>query len=450
MSLVNGHVEFGGYTIHVQAGIRPDPRGYDAPAAKYNDPTVVYDAGTAEANWQTIDCQVTRVTASHGGNIERIPGMRADLGRLTASLYDPTRQLDPVASPFQLLTKVGVPVRLIVVSPTGVVTPLWTGVAETWNHDLRIGTGQLVASDHRALIAGVDLGDWQRPAESAKTRLQAIVGFLPQPMTLVFTGTPASLSASKFSGTAWAAVANTGEAEQSIVWVDQLGRLRRSDITGFGTAIRATDCDDLTTPIIYTELSSRVDDEVMANIVLVERLNVPANLKERDPLQYADINSASQNGPHSLTATQLPLLDDAALANWANRVLSLRANSTPGVSGMSVTISDVLPWVRRTVPAIVGLSVANVLDIHLTSRGKAGQWVAAVAGITHTIVPDTWEVDIELADGAKIALNKGYDDPTSIYDTTKYSGSDGVKPSVAAIVAQILAAEEESNVLVRV
>jgi len=447
MTFKNGHVEFAGWVIHIQAAVKPDPYGYDAPAARYNFSDVVYGGATAEANWQTIDCQVLRVSCGHGGRLDQIPGVRASLGRLTANLYDPDRELDPAASPFTLLTRVGVPVRVVAVEPgTGTEYPLWTGRAETWSHDLLTGEGQLVASDNVALIAGVDVANWERPAENAKSRLAAVVAYLPEPMTLVFTGVATSLSASKFSGTLWQAVANTSEAEQSITWVDQWGRLRRSDITGFGTAIQARDCDDGSSPLIYTELTSVTDDEVMTNVAIVDRLNLPENLKEREPLQFQDTTSAAKHGPHSLTETNLPLLDDAALGSWAQRVLDLRAYALSAVSGMSVLITDAFPWVDRTVPAIVAMQVGQVLDIRLTSRGKPAQWTSAIAGIQHTITRDEWVVDLEVADGAKIALNRGYDDPSSIYDVTKYSGSVGVAPAIADIVRRILAAEEASYV----
>lgn len=429
MTLKDGHVEFGGWTIHLEAAVKPDPFGYDAAAAKYG--AIVYGSSSAEANWQVIDCQVTRITAGLGGRLDQVPGVRADLGRLTASLYDPQRILDANASPFALLTQVGVPVRLTATSPAGIVNVLWSGVSETWTHDLLTGTGDLVASDGRALIAGVNVTDWARPAETAKQRLQAVLDQLPQPMTLLFTGVPTALSASTYSGSLWGVVDDIGVAEQSIVWVDQWGRLRRSDVTGFGQAIAATDCDDGVTSIIYTGLTSVIDDEVMTNIVYADRLNLTEAQKSRAPLKFMDGASATKHGPHSLTNNRLPLLDDAALAAWANRILSLRANTLAAVNGLQVSIHDIYPWVARTVTAMVPLQVGHVLDITLTSRGTpAGHWAAAVAGIAHTITPDEWVVDLEIVDGAQIALNQGYDALTSIYGTTVYSGPLGVRPAL--------------------
>jgi len=429
MTRVDGHVEFGGYTIHLEASVHPDPYGYDAAAAKYG--SIPYGSASGAPNWQVIDCQVIRVSANYGGRIDEIPGMRAELGRLTAELYDPLRILDPTVSPFALLTRVGVPVRLTATSPGGTVTVLWAGVADTWTHNLKDGTGQLTASDNLALIAGTDLGSWVRPAETALARLQAAVAMMPVPMTLVYSGTGTSLSGSSYSGSLWSMVQDVGEVEQSIVWVDPLARLRRADITGFGTAVKATDCDDGVTPIIYYELTSVTDDEVMRNVVTVERLNLTEAEKQRPPLTYLDTESANENGAHTLKKLDLALPDDAALGVWANKVLALRDDSVFSISGLSVTITDVFPWTPRTVPAVIGLGIASVLDVHLTSRGKPGNWAVGVAGIAHTITPDEWVVDLEVIDGAKIALNKGYDDPTSIYDTTKYSGPIGVRPALA-------------------
>src|SRR4029078_4214977 len=126
MTLRDGHVEFGGWTIHLEASVRPDPYGYDAPSAKCGQ--VTYGSASAEANWQVIDCQLTQVVADLGGQLDEVPGLRATLGRLTATLYDPLRVLDANASPFRLLTQVGVPVRLTATSPNGsTVYTLWTG-----------------------------------------------------------------------------------------------------------------------------------------------------------------------------------------------------------------------------------------------------------------------------------------------------------------------------------
>lgn len=440
MTLKNGHVEFAGWIIHLQAAIEGSPYGYDGSLAKYDAPGVVYDDGSMVRNWVTIDCQLTRVTAEHGGRLDQIPGMRASLGRLTADLYDPQRLLDPASTTYELLMRPGAPVRLVAIQPgTAAVWPLWSGIAETFEHNLLDGTGQLVASDLIALFTGVDVASWQRPNENAAQRLQAIRTVMPNPIPIIFSGTPTSLSAAQFSGNLWSAVVeNTGEAEQSIIWVDQQGRLRRTETQGLGPPVKATDCDDGTTPIIYTQLTSLTDDDLLANIVQVERTNLPQTV-DREPRQYNDPTSVSYNGPHTLSNLTLPLLDDTALANWAAAVLSLRAKPAAGISGLAVTITDAFPWVARTVPAIVALQVASVLDVSLTSRGEPERWAVAVAGIRHTIVPDSWEVEIETVDGPRIVENWGYDAAPSIYDTTVYARNPGVVgPSLAQIEAALI------------
>jgi len=447
MTLVNGHNEFGGWIIHLQAAIEGDPLGYNAPAAKYDDAAVLYDTPASPRQWVTLDCQITRVTANHGGQLGQIPGVCASLGRLTAELYDPGRVLDPASTSFELLTRPGAGVRLVAVQPvSGAVWPLWTGVTETFTHNLKTGTGQLVASDLIALFTGVDVANWNRPNEGSHTRLNSILAVMPKPVPFSFHGTAITLAAAQFSGDLWSAVVrNTQEAEQSLIWIDQAGTLRRNETQGLGPPVRATDCEDGVTPIIYTELSSYTDDELMTNIAMVDRTNLPQDTT-RAPLFHSDPASVSYYGPHSMTQTRLPLIDDAALHSWAAAVLGLRANHVQGISGMEILIVDSFPWVARSIPAIVRLSVASVLDVALTSRGESGRWVAAVAGITHNITQKEWNVSLELADGPRLTENWGYNHAQSIYDTTIYARQPGlVGPSIQQVEAalmRILAQEE--------
>lgn len=399
MTLIDGHVQFAGWVIHLQAAAAADPYGYDGAQAKYDTAGVVYNADSRARSWVTLDCQLLRVTAGLGGSMEPIPGMRANLGRLTADLYDPGRVLDPAASPYALLVSPGIGVRLVAVQPgSGTVWPLWTGIADVFEHDLLTGEGRLEASDLVALLTGVDVAGWQRPPETGLQRLRAVLAVMPNPVELSYAGTAPALSAAQYSGDLWSAVVRTtAEAEQSIVWLDRVGVLRRVDTAGLGAAIAASDCDDGTSPIIYTRLTSLVDSDRLVNLVAVDRLS--AADANREPLKFSRPTSVSRHGPRSLTETRLALPDDAALRLWAADLLALRAYPVAGITGMSVTVTDLFPWVARTVPAVAGLDVGDVLDVDLTSRGQAESWTVAVAGVEHTITPDSWEVRLELADG---------------------------------------------------
>ena len=439
MTLKNGHVEFAGWIIHIQAAIEGDPLGYNAPAAKYDDPALKYDSGATPRQWVTIDCQVTRITCNHGGSLDQIPGMRGSLGRLTAELYDPNRVLDPASTTYELLMRPGAGVRVTATQPgNNLIWPIWTGMAETFSHNLKNGEGRLVASDMVAQLSGVD-ASFDRPTENSLQRLQSARAIMPNPIPLVFSGTPQLLSNARFSGNLWGSVVeSTGEAEQSIVWVDQAGTLRRTETQGLGPPVIATDCDDGSAPIIYYELTSSNDDDLLTNLVNVERTNLPTN-NDREPLVYSNVDSVNRNGPKSLTKTNLPLLDDVALRDWATRVLSLRSTPQPSVSGLSVMMTDVFPWIARTVPALVALSVASILDIRVTSRGAPGRWVVAVAGIEHTITPHEWSVDIEVVDGPRLVENWGYNNVQTVYDTSVYASQPGVVgPSAAQIEAALI------------
>ena len=444
MTLKNGHNEFAGWIIHLQAAIEGDPLGYNAPAAKYDSPAVTYDNGQMPRQWVTLDCQVTQVTCNLGGQLAQIPGVVGSLGRLTADLYDPNRTLDPASTTYELLMRPGAGIRLTATQPvTGAIWPLWTGMAETFEHNLKTGTGRLVASDLTALFTGVDMV-WERPAETSVQRLQAVRAVMPNPIPLTFSGTATALSNARFAGNLWTSVIeNTQRAEQSIIWVDAAGILRRTETQGLGPPIRATDCDDGVSPIVYYELTSVIDDDLLTNIIQVERTNLPQNV-DRQPLWYSNPDSVNYNGPHSLTQTTLPLPDDTALRDWALRVLSLRSTPKAAVTGLVVTIADVFPWVGRTVPAIVGLSVADILDITMTSRGEAERWVVAVAGISHTITPQDWDVAIEVVDGPRLTENWGYNHAQSVYGTSVYAAQAGVVgPSAAQIEAAIISALSE-------
>jgi hypothetical protein len=234
-------------------------------------------------------------------------------------------------------------------------------------------------------------------------------------------------------------VTSTQAAEQSVIWVDQTGTLRRINSYGAGSAFKALDCDDGVADLIYTRLESYSDDDFLTNQVSVERLNLPDASKDRDPLIYSHAASINMNGVYALTETRLPLVDDTALANWAQRVLSLRAEPEPAIRGMEILLTDTFPWTARSVPEVIKLSVGSVLATALTSRGDPGAWVSIVASIQHTITPSEWAVQLELADGAAIALNAGYDHVNSKYDTTKYSGGSGVAPSLSEQIAAALA-----------
>ena len=172
VSRVDGHVEFGGWTVRLQSQVIPDARGYDAPQALY-DGSTVYDSDAT--SWVTLDCQVRSVTCGHGGRLGQIPGVRGSLGRLTAALYDPQRVLDPKVSPYSLLARPGAPVRLVTYPP-GNPDPvaLWTGETEEFTHDLLTGLGDLVAHDLVARLAGVSTAEWSRPAEDSRNRYVAI------------------------------------------------------------------------------------------------------------------------------------------------------------------------------------------------------------------------------------------------------------------------------------
>lgn len=431
MTLKNGHVEFGGWTIHLQAAIQADPHGYDQPQARYGDAKTVYGGTDPTGMWVTIDCQLLSVQASHGGSVDRIPGVRAQLGRLTARLYDPNRVLDPSASPYALLTNPGAPVRLVAVRPGGTIYPLWTGVADSFEHDLLTGEGDLQASDRIALLAGIDVADWSRPQETSRSRYLAILAMVTTPITLAFEGAAVTMSAAKMSGDLWnSSVVTTAESELGIVWMDQTGRLRRRATSGLPTAIKATDCDDHVTPIIYTRLSSQSDDDQMANIVTYERVNIEsdARLKDREPLISVNHASVSRYGAHALTDTRLTLPDDTALRAWASAVLDLRAKPTAEATGMEVTLTDAFPWTSRSVPSVVGLTVGQPLDITLTSRGEQERWLAAIAGISHSIDTESWVVDLGLVDGPRLAANAGYSNPLSKYNVSVYGRTPGISP----------------------
>ena len=303
----------------------------------------------------------------------------------------------PGRAAYELLTRPGVGVRLVAVNPGG-TEPLWTGIADTFEHDLLTGEGKLEASDRVALFTGVDVSGWVRPAESGGRYGCGVPGGHAEPDPTDVHRDPRALSGAQFSGDLWSAVVTpTAEAEQSIMWVDQLGTLRRSNQFSRPAAVAAIDCDDGTSPIIYTRLTSLVEEERVVNMVIVERLNLPAGLRSRAPLKFSDNGSVAQLGAHALTETRLPLPNDDALRLWGLDVLEQRAGSQPSLSGLGVTIADVFPWVARTVAAVASLSVGSRLNVSLSSRGDPGFWAVAVAGIRHTIVPDSWEVELDVA-----------------------------------------------------
>lgn len=420
----------GGWTVHLQAAVQADPHGYDQPGARYNDPAVVYGGADPAGMWVTLDCQVTAVFAAHGGSADETPGLRARLGRLTAALYDPTRTLDPAASPYALLTNPGAPVRLIAVHATLATRIVWTGQVDTWTHDLLEGTGQLSASDNVGFFSGVEVTEFTRPAETSRARYAACAGMVPETLRFTYTGTDVALSEAKFSGDMWSsAITSTSVAEQSMAFFDRTGAFRRLPTMGdfpAGEIIQAVDCDDGVAPLVYSLLSTTTDDDVLANVVQAERLNIGDT--DRVPITRSSQDSVYRYGSHPLKHTALPLPNDAALTGWADRVLDLRAFPTVEPTGLEVFILESFEWAARILPTVIGMEVGDALDIRLSSRGEAERWLAVVASVEHTITADEWALRMELLDAPRLALNLGYDAPSSIYGQTKYGRAGDISP----------------------
>ena len=404
----------GGWAISLEAGI-------DTAAAVYDDPMGGYDQGQTydadgQPDWWPVDCQLTGFTCDYGATPGQSPGVAAEAGQLSADLYDPDRLLDTTGLRGGLLNT-GVPVRVMARKGAEEVV-VWSGASNAWPHDMLTGEGSLEASDLVAAIAPVPVVALARPAEHPQDRLAAIFAIHPHPPVFAPNGQGRMLCPATLDGDMWQVARSVVDTDQSWLWVDPDGTVNWQ---GRGHVPPETILVDCPGPdpwdAVYTGLTTDADDSQVVNMVTAQRAQPDPRPA---PIIRAHAASISEHGPDSLTNTNLQLATDAEVAQWAADVLALRAYPMHRPLEVELKVDPRLPWSDATMDTLMGLRVASLLKIRLTTRGPLQEWSAVVGSIRHDVDPHTWTTTIGLALVKEIGAGgydgDRYDDSTAVYD----------------------------------
>lgn len=404
-------VTIAGWRVSVEAAARGVNAAYGT--ARYG--ADVYAGPDGLPAWIELP-ETTVWKASRGVEPAQSPGAAATAGRLEATFYDPDRTLDPTVGTGTVL-EVGAPIRVVARKDDATVV-VWLGTVDAWSHDTLTGDGSVSATDLVAHLAGFPLVGVERPTETARARVEGLVGLMPEPPPLALSGTGRVLAPVKVAGDLWSLLAKVIDTDQSLIWIGTAGDVRWNQrTTGLGDPSHWSDLWDGATPV-YVGLPTGVSDEQIVNVVEAQRV-YPEGQSKPPATVFENAVSRDKHDPQKLTNNDLQLTTDDEVADWAGDVLQLRAFPIPAPTSMKATAHTQLPFGDATLTALLALDVGRPLRIHLASRGPEQVWDAVVAGLEHEADTETWTTTVRLSTVKRVGQGARYNQAR--YDIDRYN-----------------------------
>lgn len=421
---MSARVPIGGWEVSLEAAIRATAAVYDLAAY---DTGAVYAETAPASGWLRLDEWVESTRCTYGAARGQAPSTVATAGRLTAELYDPHRELDPVLTGYPDLLEPGAPIRLIARRGAD-ERPLWTGTIRQWWHDTLTGRGRLEAVDVIGRIAPVPLIDLQRPAEPTRDRLAAMLAVMPGAPGLEAAGAGRMLCAAALSGDLWQAMRSVVDTDQSWLWADSAGRVRWQGRGASAVAVAQFvdwPAPDAPGAAVYTSLPTASDDDSIVNTVAAQRIAEPGQAQP-EPRVFVDPVSRARHDPHTYRNAELQLESLSDVVAWAGQLLDLRARPAEGPVELKAVVHDDLQWAAPTMDVLTSIGLADPVRVRLATRGPVQEWLCVVGAVEIVCTMDTLTATIRLALPEEVGLG-GYDAPSTRYDDG--SAYDGTVPA---------------------
>lgn len=412
----------GGWAVSLEASIDTAAAVYDT--ARY-DTGAVYGGGLP--GWAPLDCEMTGFGCDYGAVPHKSPGVVAEAGELEADLYDPGRLWD-ATGPRGRLLRPGIQVR-VVARKDGAERVVWSGTADSWPHDMLTGEGSVSGRDVVAALAPVPVVGLARPAERTPDRLAALLAIHPDPPAFVPAGVGRMLAPCTLDGDLWQCMRAVVDTDQSWLWAAPDGTIRWRGRGYDPPETVLVDCPDPLVPwdAVYTGLDTDADDTQIVNMVKAGRVRPDPR---PDPLVVVHAASLTVHGPETLDSTDLQLATDLEVQQWTHEVLALRAYPVHRPTMVELTVDPRLPWADRTMDALMGLEVAALLRIRVTTRGPVQEWLGVVGSVHHDATPTRWVCRVGLGMVREVGVG-GYDAPTTRYNHSTYDNTRPDDPAVS-------------------
>lgn len=339
----------------------------------------ILEIETSEGTWLNVTGPTRAINISRHDS---------DPGSMSAEVLDAT--LDPTQAGG---LHPGRPVRVRVIDATGSTHDVYTGKLDTIEvaYDPLAKAGRtanvkLTAVDCVSFLANQP----EKRGVGTIDELRWLVTGVPFKINGATTGTGSGTVVANNDGASlWDQVLITRDSRLGYAWVDRSNVLNVYDNAVMDTSSKAT-----IGPDVYSALDHNFDASQIINTVTVQWLRYDIGTEQSTTVQYGpyvDDDSVAEWGTRSATFTVQGATEvEADIEAYANEVLA--RNSTAEVRPKSASIP------MRHLP-----DLRYVRDIDLNSRvlvvyhdGTTAKEMR-VTGISHTITPSKWILDLEFA-----------------------------------------------------
>lgn len=383
----------------------------------------LYDtAGLYGPWWEWVDvaCQTRSFDIVRGAPS---PGVRPQSGTATLLLADPDGDLapwriDPATG--ERLNRANIPLRIgILPAQGGPVSWLFTGWVDTWaDADERNDpVVAITASDGFKHLALAD-GPEQTPTgagDGPGGRIDRVLthhGWVG-PTDIASPSNPPTLQATTLAQSALVELFLTVDTVAGVLYVAADGTLTFRDrawlaAQGATVSWQLSDGVDPGVPCA-SAITVTADDIDVANIVGISNIGGTAQW-------VSDDDSIAAYGPRSWSRFDLPHEDPLWSAQLAAIHLADRtANDFYASSVVLVPQAEPDLW-----PVVAGADLTDTVRITRRRGGQTLDLLAAVIGVTHSATPTELVTTLTLGPRIRQAFDR-YDDPSSLYDSARYS-----------------------------
>jgi hypothetical protein len=353
--------------------------------------------------WIDVSCDVRTVETSIGGTRATGAIAQSEAGTCTITLADPDRVYDPTnpTSPYQYggQTRLSPGANLVVFAEywdgTGISQyRLFTGTVDTWGEEWELRPGQrqatIVASDAVKDLVNRDYG--QQPAvgagETVDARINRILTYYSWTGPKHLDVSVITEQATTLAQSAWELIGRATEDELGFSYIDQTGTLQFRNRGTWATTpdpVLVIGCDAVD---MMTGAVNRAASLDITNAAYGSPTGGVTQVARNE-------TSIARYELRSYKRTDLGLQTNAQALEWAQYLVTLRANPRPQLDSVTV-----IPAFDPTVwPDLLGLElVTDRVMVTWTTPDMAEptEVTGRVLAIGHTISHARWETNLSL------------------------------------------------------